>query len=411
MLALLFVAASSAFIDIETCQTVGTSVKAMPSASADMLGNWQALMPPSSMYMSNIMVQMNNSVLRLVSMPTVSTPLAALEYMIPTQNNTARVWLYEVSYSCIQSAGNMSSQFGIGPWHAIGFDWAVHGATPNLTALRFASGANGGRVQNSLVRIDDNVTSIEDIVWDTRNVSDVRGELRSFKYRFVYDGAAIFPASLQSDFGEAVVTQQAATVAPNRWQLPTRLVVIASNNVLFFTRFELSRTEYSCATTQTPDKSTAVVSTVATHTESTMSISLSQVVTPFVKPSVATTMQSTAPASAPATTEPHTIVSPPTTSRVDISWAPIIVAVVGLLLLSLVVISTIYQLKHRVSTTERHVTEPALVENPKSVYGPINVFVVQPSEVIYDKVLAPSSIYDQIPQKQSPYDSPTSELK
>lgn len=273
MIALLFLAYSSAFIDVQSCQTVGTSLKFTPSIDGNVLGDWQMLTPPSSMYMSDFMVQMNNSILRLVSKPTLLAPFAALEYVLPTQNdNTSHLWLYEVSYNCIQSAGNTSSQFGIGPWNAIGFDWLPSGSTPNLTALRFASGTTGGRVQNSVVRVGNNVTAVEDIVWTTRNMSDVKGELRSFTYRFVYDGTAMFPTSLQTDFGEATVMQQIETAAPRRWQSPTRMVVVTSSNALFVSQFALTRTEYSCATTA-PVATTRAVGTTPVATSASVAAS------------------------------------------------------------------------------------------------------------------------------------------
>ena len=429
MFALLFLASSSAFIDVWTCQTVGTTLKFMPSINGNMLGDWQMLTPPSSMYMSDFMVQMNNSILRLVSKPTLLAPLAALEYMLPTQNDsTSHFWLYEVSYNCIQSAGNTSSQFGIGPWNAIGFDWLPSGSTPNLTALRFASGTTDGRVQNSVVRVGNNVTAVEDIMWSTRNVSDVKGELRSFKYRYVYDGTVMFPTSLQTDFGETAVMQQIETTAPRLWQSPTRMVVVASSNVLFVSQFALTRTEYSCTTSTTQVATTRAVGTTpvvasapVTVTVTDASIATMEVVTHIAATSLKSSstakelITEIAPASAPTTTESYTMLPqlPPRASSAG-NWVTCIVAVLGIALVLLVIVSSIYQLKRRVSVVEQQVNEPVLVENPKSVYGPINIIVVrQAPEVIYDKVLVggETSNYGEVPKRELQYDSPTSELK
>jgi len=122
-----------------------------------------------------------------------------------------------------------------------------------------------------------------------------------------------------------------------------------------------------------------------------------------------------APASAPTTTESYTMLSqlPPRASSAG-NWVTGIVAVLGIALVLLVIVSSIYQLKRRVSVVEQQVNEPVLVENPKSVYGPINIIVVQQApEVIYDKVLVggETSNYGEVPKRELQYDSPTSELK
>lgn len=295
ILLLLLLAFAGAYLDPSLCEQ-RTALKFVPSMSATSLGDWRKLQAGSA-YASDATLTMNTSILRLTATPTSQSPLSAFEYTLPLHSGASSVgsaWLYDLNYTFAQNVNNQSCIGALGAWHAVGFDWGVPGSTPDLTAIQFASGGADARgmtrVSSATCRIQDidvvcslssglNSSGCSSFVWPARTVSDLAGELRIVRYQYIFDGRTLYPASVQTDFGDVrdSLFERAAVTAPAAWRAPTRLVYLTTASVFLMFQFKLARIELACpiaSTTRQPSTTTTSVETAgpaATTSTSTLS--------------------------------------------------------------------------------------------------------------------------------------------
>lgn len=280
----LFAAAALA-IDPLLCEQ-RSALKFVPSMSSTSLGEWRQLQAGSA-YAVDATLAMNASILRLLATPSSQSPISGFEYTLPRHSGASgagSAWLYDLNYTFAQNVNNRSCVGSLGAWHVVGFDWGAPGSAPNLTAVRFASGATDARgvmrVSGATCRIRDvdiacpldgglNSSVCDSFLWPTRAVPDVGGELRVARYQFLFDGHLLHPTSVQTEFGEQRGSQleRAAVAAPEAWRAPTRLVYLSTCSVFLLFQFKLARVELGCPAESV--SSTSETTTGATASSST----------------------------------------------------------------------------------------------------------------------------------------------
>ena len=337
---LAFIHAASAFVDIAKC-TRGASQSFRPVYNSTADDAWQRLLPPSPLY-QNATFSLNYALgkTRLVTVDGPQPVLAALEYRLPNHTGTLgpnRVWLYEITYLYLQASSPTSwSAFGLGPWHAIGFDWGERNSSPDAVVVRYSGGSNGTGVNDTRLPLatafrfsertpcsvytNNSAGSPECvfITWPNRTRPESYGTSGHLvRYQFAFDGTLLYPAAIGStaDTFSAAALQRANATAPAAWQPPRRAVIIAYANAVDIDPLVITQVDLTCPDAPTTTSTLPPGTTMRTTTSAVA-------VVPTGAPSPAPTPVSPSPAPTPVSPSRGTATPTPTPTPTYAQTAP-----------------------------------------------------------------------------------------